>query len=116
MLVLAAAVAVAWPATQPPSTSAATKIVVRGTLKSLRGLTATYTSSKGTYSATWIGQRHYQLRGTITGRRFTGTIRTRQAPGGTRYHASGSGRLGSRAVHISGGGPDNLRTATLVLR
>ena len=100
------------------ATASAWKIVVRAKFKSYAPSTKTitYTSSKGTYSATWIGVRRYRLRGTISGRRLKGTIRTRQRPGGTRYGARGSGQLGARRVTISGGGPNNLRTAKLVLR
>jgi hypothetical protein len=92
------------------------KLVVKAKFKSYSGKTITYTSRKGTYSATWIGVRHYRLRGTITGRRLTGTIRTRQRASRTHYKATGSGRLGDRKVKIGGGGPNNLRTATLILR
>lgn len=92
------------------------KLVVRGTFKALSGKTITYTSSKGTYTARWIGVRRYRLKGTITGRRLTGTIRTHQAESGTRYKARGSGKLGARTVKIRGGGSNNLRTSTLILR
>lgn len=109
-LLLAAAPAAA---AQPES---AWKLVVKAKFKSLKGKTITYTSSKGTYSATWIGVRHYRLSGTITGRKLTGTFRTRQRASRTHYKATGSGRLGSRKVKIGGGGPNNLRTATLILR
>lgn len=98
--------------------SSAQKIVVRASFKeySPSTKTITYSSPKGEYSATWIGVRRYRLRGTITGRRFRGTIRTRQRADGERYRAKGSGRLGTRRVRIGGGGPNNLRTATLILR
>ena len=105
-------------AAPPAGAESASKIVVRATYESYAPSTKTitYSSSKGTYSATWIGVRHYRLRGTISGQRLTGTIRTRQRPGGTRYRATGSGRLGAREVTIGGGGPNNLRTAKLVLK
>lgn len=98
--------------------SSAQKIVVRAHFESYSASTRTitYSSPKGSYSATWIGVRRYRLRGTITGRRFRGTIRTRQRADRTHYRATGSGRLGSRRVRIGGGGPNNLRTATLILR
>jgi hypothetical protein len=99
-------------AAQPES---AWKLVVKAKFKSLEGKTITYTSPKGTYSATWIGVKHYRLRGTIDGRKLTGTIRTRQRASRTHYKATGSGRLGNRRVTIGGGGPNNLRTATLIL-
>lgn len=96
--------------------TAESKVVVRGKYKSLAGKTITYTSSKGTFSATWIGAQHYRLRGTITGRKLTGSFRTRQARSGDRFIARGSGRLGGRKVKIRGGGPNSLRTTTLILR
>ena len=101
-----------------PGEGAVSKIVVRAKFKSFSAATRTitYSSSKGTYSATWIGIRRYRVRGRITCRRLTGTIRTRQAASGDRYLARGSGRLGGRKVRITGGGPNNLRTARLVLR
>jgi hypothetical protein len=100
-----------------PATSAAARIVVHAKFKSLSRdkLTITYTSAKGRYSATWIGIRHYRLRGRILSRALSGAIRTRQTSGRTRYSAAGSGRLGTRRVRITGGGPNNLRTATLIL-
>ena len=109
--------AVAIPAMPARPAAAAGKIVVRGTYKrmSTDPLSITYSSAKGSYTATWIGVRRYRLRGTITGRRLTGRIRTRQAADGTRYIARGYGRLGSRRVRITGGGPNSLRTARLVL-
>jgi hypothetical protein len=109
--------AVAVPAMPARPAGAAGKIVVRGTFKRLSKdkLTITYSSPKGPYSATWIAVRRYRLRGTITGRRLTGRIRTSQASSGTRYVARGYGRLGSRRVRITGGGPNTLRTATLIL-
>ena len=75
----------------PAGAESASKIVVRATYESYAPSTKTitYSSSKGTYSATWIGVRHYRLRGTINGRRLTGTFRTRQRPGGTRYLGHG---------------------------
>jgi len=91
------------------------RIVVHATFKSMKGLTITYTSTKGTYSATWIGVRHYRLSGTIAGRRLTGTIRTHQSADGKTYAAHGSGKLGGRAVRIGGGGPTTLKSATLIL-
>jgi hypothetical protein len=97
---------------------AAAKIVVRAKFErySPSTKTITYSSRKGTYSATWIGVRRYRLSGTITGLELRGTIRTLQRASGTHYRARGSGRLGGRRVTISGGGPNNLRTARLVLR
>jgi hypothetical protein len=99
------------------ATSAARKIVVHGQFRSLSKdkRTITYIARNGTYSATWIGVRHYRLKGKIGGRRLTGTMRTHQARSGDRYIAKGSGRLGSRRVRITGGGPNNLKTSTLVL-
>lgn len=96
---------------------AAAKIVVRAKFESYSAATMTiiYSSTKGTYSATRIGTRRYRLRGTINGRRLRGRIRTRQAASRDRYVARGTGRLGGRKVRISGGGPNNLRTATLIL-
>jgi hypothetical protein len=101
----------------PPDAVAARKIVVHATFKSLSKdkRTITYSAKNGTYSATWIGVRHYRLRGKINGRGLTGTIRTHQARSHTRYVARGSGKLGARKVKITGGGPNNLKTATLVL-
>ena len=125
VLTVLMATAVATPATasgvrEPPAAAAAAagEILVRGTFTRLSAdkLTVTYSSPKGTYSATWIGIRRYRLRGTITGRRLTGKIRTRQTASGTRYRARGYGRLGARRVRISGGGPNSLRTSTLILR
>jgi hypothetical protein len=119
--VVAMAMAVSIPATasavREPAEAAAGEIVVRAKFKRLSDdkRTITYSSSKGTYSATWIGVRRYRLSGKITGRRLNGRIRTRQASSGTRYKARGSGRLGKRRVRISGGGPNTLRTATLTL-
>jgi hypothetical protein len=110
-LVLAAAPCAA----AQPASDSAWKLVVRAKFKSYSGKTITYSSPKGTYSATWIGTRHYRLSGTITGRRFTGEIRTRQRASRTHYKATGSGRLGNREVRIRGGGPNNLRTAKLIL-
>jgi hypothetical protein len=100
-----------------PTHGASSRIVVHGKFKSMSKdtRTITYTARNGSYSATWIGVRHYRLRGKINGRQLTGTIRTRQAQGGQRYTVSGSGKLGRRAVKIGGGGPDTLRTATLIL-
>jgi hypothetical protein len=101
-----------------PAHASAWKLVVRATYEQYTASTRTitYQSSKGTYSATWIGPKQYRLRGTIAGKRLTGTFRTRQRPGDSRYKATGSGRLGDRSVRIGGGGPNNLRTAKLVLR
>ena len=98
--------------------AAASKIVVRAKFKSYSAgtKTITYSSAKGTYSATLIGTRRYRLHGTINGRHLRGRIRTRQAASGDRYVARGTGRLGGRRVRISGGGPNSLRTATLILR
>jgi hypothetical protein len=118
-LLVAAALAVqAGPAAARVPAQAASKIVVRAKFKSYSAatMTITYSSAKGTYSATRIGLRRYRLRGTINGRRLRGKIRTRQAASRDRYLASGSGRLGARRVRISGGGPNTLRTATLILR
>jgi hypothetical protein len=119
-LLLAAALAVstAPAAAHMPAQAAASKIVVRGKFKSYspETMTITYSSAKGTYSATRIGRRRYRLRGTINGRRLRGMIRTRQAASRHRYVARGRGRLGARRVRISGGGPNDLRTATLILR
>ncbi|WP_187368728.1 hypothetical protein [Baekduia soli] len=116
VMAVAAGPAVAIAAGPAPVAQAAAAIVLHGRLQHMRGLTATYTSSRGTFAATWIGKRHYRLTGRIGGRALSGTFRTRQASGGTRYVASGSGRLGSRPVRISGGGPDDLSRATLILR
>jgi hypothetical protein len=101
-----------------PSQPAASTIVVRAKFKSYSAatMTITYSSARGTYSATRIGIRRYRLRGTINGRRLRGKIRTRQAASRDRYLARGSGRLGRRKVRITGGGPNTLRTATLILR
>jgi hypothetical protein len=117
-LLVAAALAVAIPVAAQAHTRAASKIVVRATFKSYSAatMTITYSSARGTYSATRIGARRYRLRGTINGRRLRGRIRTRQARTRDRYIAKGRGRLGGRTVRISGGGPNTLRTATLVLR
>jgi hypothetical protein len=119
-LVVAAALAVsAAPAGAHMSVqAAASKIVVRAKFKSYAAgtKTITYSSAKGTYSATLIGTRRYRLHGTINGRHLRGRIRTRQAASGDRYVARGTGRLGGRKVRISGGGPNTLRTATLILR
>lgn len=118
LMTTALMVAATPPPAAEPATASAGSIFVRAKFESYAPSTKTitYTSSKGTYSATWIGVRRYRLRGTISGRRLRGTIRTRPRPGGTRYAARGSGHLGPRRVTISGGGPNNLRTAKLVLR
>jgi hypothetical protein len=119
-LLVAAALAVpAAPAAAHMSIQpAASKIVIRAKFKSYSAatMTITYSSPKGTYSATLIGTRRYRLRGTINGRHLRGRIRTRQAASGDRYVARGTGRLGARRVRIGGGGPNTLRTATLILR
>lgn len=98
------------------ATSASAQIVLHGKLKTMRGLTATYTSSRGAFTATWIGKRRYRIAGRISGRTLSGTFKTRQTSSRKRYRASGSGKLGRRAVRISGGGPNDLSRATLVLR
>ena len=118
LLLTAVALAAAPPAGARPATGAAWKLVVRATYERYTASTKTitYTSRKGTYAATWIGVKHYRIRGTIAGKRLTGTFRTRQAEGSARYKATGSGRFGAREVRIGGGGPNNLRTAKLVLR
>jgi hypothetical protein len=119
MLVAAAmAVPAGAAAARVPAQAAASKIVVHATFKgySAATMTITYGSGKGTYSATRIGTRRYRLRGTINGRRLRGKIRTRQAASGDRYVAKGTGRLGARRVRISGGGPNTLRRATLIVR
>ena len=120
VLLLTGALALVAPVTAMggEGTSSGQRIVVRATFESYsqKTKTITYSSSKGEYSATWIGVRRYRLRGTITGRRFTGTIRTRQRADGEQYRATGSGRLGGRRVRIGGGGPNNLRSAKLILR
>ena len=119
LVVVTALIVPAGPAAaRGPAEEAGSKIVVRAEFKSYSAatMTVTYRSAKGTYRARWIGIRRYRLRGTIEGRRLRGTIRTRQAASRDRYVARGSGRLGSRSVQISGGGPNNLRTATLILR
>ena len=95
---------------------AASKVVVHGTLKKMQWPTATYRSSHGTFTAKWIGPKHYRLRGRIDGKRLTGTFRTRQNSSGTAYLARGRGRLGGRSVRISGGGPNDLTRTKLVLR
>ena len=96
-LLVAAALAVpAAPAAAHMSVqAAASKIVVRAKFKSYSAatMTITYSSPKGTYSATLIGTRRYRLRGTINGRRLRGKIRTRQARSRDRYIAKGRGRL-----------------------
>jgi hypothetical protein len=53
--------------------------------------------------------------GRIDGQALTGSFRTRQTARRDSYRANGSGKLGRRAVRISGGGPNDLSTATLVL-
>jgi hypothetical protein len=116
-VVIAVLVAISSAGAARPATSAAGKIVVHGTFRSLSKdkRTIIYVARNGTYSATWIGTRHYRLKGRINGRRLTGTFRTHQARSRDRYVAKGSGRLGGRRVKISGGGPNNLKTSTLVL-
>lgn len=118
LLLTAVALAAAPPAGAHPQAGAAWKLVVRATYEKYTPSTKTitYTSRKGTYEATWIGVKHYRIRGTISGRKLTGTFRTRQQVGRARYKAVGSGRLGDRAVTIGGGGPNHLRSAKLVLR
>jgi len=96
--------------------AAEAKIVVHGTFKSMKWPTITYTSSHGTYTATWIGMRHYRLAGTIDGKRLKGSFRTKQSATKTRYTARGTGRLGGRKVRITGGGANSLQTSTLILR
>jgi hypothetical protein len=121
-VLIAALIGVAGPASAaatspaPAPARAAAQIVVHAKLKSMKGLTATYASGRGTFTATWIGRRHYRLAGRIDGQRLTGSFRTRQAAGGDSYRVSGSGTLGGRSVHITGAGPNDLSRATLVLR
>src|SRR3954447_7505975 len=100
-----------------PATASA-KTVVRGEFSSLSRdkLTITYRSSHGRFTARIIGMRHFRLTGRIDGKRLTGTIRTHPARKAGRYSASGSGTLGGRHIRITGGGPNNLRASTLVLR
>jgi hypothetical protein len=116
VIALLVAISSAWAATS--ATSAAREIVLHGTFRNLSKdkRTITYVARNGTYSATWIGVRHYRLKGRINRRALTGTFRTHQARNGDRYVARGSGRLGGRRVKITGGGPNNLKTSTLVLR
>jgi hypothetical protein len=115
VIALLVAISCAWAAT--PATTAARKVVVHGTFRSLSKdrRTITYVARNGTYTATWIGVRHYRVKGRINGRRLTGAFRTHQASSGDRYVAKGSGTLGGRRVKIGGGGPNNLKTSTLVL-
>jgi hypothetical protein len=114
---VAALMGVAAPAaaTSPVAASAAAKIVIHAKLKSVKGRTATFTSSRGALAVTWIGRRHYRVTGRIDGLRLAGSFRTRQTTRRDSYRASGSGKLGGRSVRISGGGPNDLSTATLVL-
>lgn len=116
-VVIALLVAIGSARAGTPGTIAAGKVVVHGTFKSLSkdNRTITYVARNGTYSATWIGVRHYRVKGTVNGRRLTGAFRTHQAGSGNRYVAKGSGTLGGRHVKISGGGPNSLKTSTLVL-
>jgi hypothetical protein len=116
-VVIALLVAISSAGVATSATTAARKIVVHGTFRSLskNQRTITYVARNGTYSATWIGVRHYRVKGTINGRRLTGAFRTHQASRGDRYVAKGSGTLGGRRVKIAGGGPNNLKTSTLVL-
>lgn len=106
-----AAPAVAAP---PVAHDSASRVVVHATLHRLAGRTATYVSRRGSYTARWIGKRHYRLTGRIDGRALSGTFRTHQVGGG-RYAARGSGTFGGHRVRIGGGGPNSLRTATLIL-
>jgi hypothetical protein len=117
-LVIALLVAISSAGAATPATTAAGKIVVHGTFRSLSKdkRTITYVARNGTYSATWIGARHYRVKGRINGRRLTGAFRTHQASSGDRYVAKGSGKWGGRRVKITGGGPNNLKTSTLILR
>jgi hypothetical protein len=117
VVALVLVVLVAVPTGAADAGHAANKVVVHGKFKSVSKdkRTITYTARNGTYTAKWIGARHYRLRGKINGRRLTGTFRTHQARHGDRYVASGSGRLGGRHVKIRGGGPNSLKTSTLVL-
>jgi hypothetical protein len=117
VVIIALLVAVSSVGAVTPGTSAARKIVVHGTFKSLSKdkRTITYVARNGTFSATWIGVRHYRVKGKINGHRLTGTFRTHQARSGDRYVAQGAGRLGGRRVKITGGGPDTLKTTTLIL-
>src|SRR4051794_38946343 len=85
-----------------PDATAASRIVIRGHLAKFSGRTATYHSSQGTFSARWLGPRHYRITGRIRGRTLRGTFRTRQNAGHTSYTARGSGRLGARRVEITG--------------
>jgi hypothetical protein len=116
-VVIALLVAISSAGVATSATTTARKIVVHGTFRSLskNQRTITYVARNGTYSATWIGVRHYRVKGTINGRRLTGAFRTHQASRGDRYVAKGSGTLGGRRVKIAGGGPNNLKTSTLVL-
>src|SRR3954470_13728220 len=101
----------------PAVDAKAAKIVVHGKFKHFSGgkVSITFTSSKGTYTAKYVGPKKYSLHGKINGKRFTGTIRTHQDASLTRYIANGSGKLGGKHVRISGGGPNSFKTATLVL-
>ena len=120
--VLAAAfAAAAIPATAlagGPTATAASALVINGKLKTLNFPKATYTSSRGTYTATWVkrvnGKGHYRLSGTIKGRKLTGSFVATKVKG-DRFTAKGSGKLGSRKVKISGGGPNSLKTNKLIL-
>ena len=103
-------------AAAPAHASAAAKVVIRGTLRGVKGRTATFSSSRGSFTATWIGMRHYRLGGRIDGLRLRGSFRTHQTTRRDSYRASGSGTLGGRSVRISGGGPNNLSRTTLILR
>jgi hypothetical protein len=102
-----------------PTATASSGLVIKGKLKKFNFPKATYTSSRGTYTATFLkrvnGHGHYKLSGTIKGRRFTGRFVATRVKG-DRFTAKGTGKLGSKKVRISGGGPNSLKTTTLVLR
>ena len=117
-LVVAGALAVPAPAGAVTASSSAWKLVVHGRYKAFRKVPPkiTYASSHGSFTAAWIGTRHYRLSGRLDGKALSGSFRTRQAAGGKRFTARGSGKLGSRRVRISGSGPNTLKSTTLVLR
>src|SRR3954468_21856218 len=112
-VVLAAGALPAAAVASAPTATAASGLVINGKLKTFNFPKATYTSSRGTYTATFLkrvnGKGHYKLAGTIKGRKLSGSfIATRVK--GDKFTAKGSGKLGSRKVKITGGGPNSLKT------
>ena len=112
---LVAAVAGAITVAAPVATASAGSITIHGKEKQRGTIWISFSSSKGTFKATAVERHKMKLSGRIGGKRLSGTIRTHQTGGGN-FGAKGSGKLGSRKVRISGGGPNSLTKVKLILR